>query len=88
MWEVWTGPSLLLSPPPQQDCSLIVYQPYRPLQEYCDSLAQSKRLEQKKLEEVTQKAWSVVNDSLRTNACLVHPPFMIALGVWMAAWQE
>ncbi|KAA0201807.1 hypothetical protein HAZT_HAZT011535 [Hyalella azteca] len=53
------------------DCCLIVFQPYRPLIQYgqdlnCDS-------------DTLQLSWTIVNDSLRTDVCLLYPPYQIAL---------
>jgi len=55
------------------DCCLVVFQPYRPLVQYCQDLGQG--LE----ESLLPLAWRIVNDSLRTDACLIYPPFQIAL---------
>lgn len=52
---------------------MIVYQPYRPLTEYCADLND---------EQVLPLAWRIVNDSLRTDASLLYPPYLIALGVY------
>lgn len=53
------------------DCCLIVYQPYRPLVQYMQDLGYEG--------EVLQLAWRIVNDSLRTDVCLIFPPYEIAL---------
>lgn len=53
------------------DCCLIVYQPYRPLVQYMQDLGGEG--------EVLQLAWRIVNDSLRTDVCLLFPPYEIAL---------
>lgn len=55
------------------DCCLVVFQPYRPLVQYCQDLGQG--LE----ESVLPLAWRIVNDSLRTDVCLLYPPFQISL---------
>lgn len=52
------------------DCYLIVYHPYRPLTQYLHDLNAPHLL---------QTAWSVVNDSLRTDASLLYPPFLVSL---------
>ena len=55
------------------DCCLVVFQPYRPLVQYCQDLGQG-------LEEaVLPLAWRIVNDSFRTDVSLLFPPFLIAL---------
>lgn len=55
------------------DCCLVIFQPYRPLVQYCQDLGQG-------LEEVLLPlAWRIVNDSFRTDVCLLFPPFQIAL---------
>jgi cyclin-C len=54
------------------DCCLIVYQPYRPLLQFASDAGLDDTL--------LALAWRVVNDSLRTDACLFFPPYQIALG--------
>jgi len=55
------------------DCCLVVFQPYRPLVQYTQDLGQG-------LEEaLLPLAWRIVNDSMRTDVCLLYPPFLIAL---------
>lgn len=56
------------------DCCLIVYQPYRPLLQLIQDIGQEDQL--------LALAWRVVNDSLRTDVCLLYPPYQIALGEW------
>lgn len=56
------------------DCCLIVYQPYRPLLQLIQDIGQDDQL--------LALAWRVVNDSLRTDVCLLYPPYQIALGEW------
>ncbi|CDQ91472.1 unnamed protein product [Oncorhynchus mykiss] len=53
------------------DCCLIVYHPYRPLLQYVQDMGQEDML--------LPLAWRVVNDTYRTDLCLLYPPFMIAL---------
>ena len=53
------------------DCCLIVFQPYRPLVQYCQDLGFE--------ESVLPIAWRIVNDSLRTDVSLLYPPYQIAL---------
>ena len=50
---------------------MIVFQPYRPLIEYCSELNE---------EAILPLAWRIVNDSLRTDVALLYPPYLIALG--------
>jgi len=54
------------------DCCLIVYQPYRPLLQF---IQQDLGHE----EQLLPTAWRMINDSLRTDCCLLYPPFQIAL---------
>ncbi|KAL5253239.1 hypothetical protein ACHWQZ_G013123 [Mnemiopsis leidyi] len=51
------------------DCCLIVHQPYRPLTTYSESLGP----------EVLNTAWHIINDTLRCDVILTHPPYLIAL---------
>ncbi|XP_054771453.2 cyclin-C-like [Lytechinus pictus] len=53
------------------DCCLIVYHPYRPLIQYASDLGQEDQL--------LPLAWHIINDSLRTDVCLLYPPYLIAL---------
>ncbi|XP_033637692.1 cyclin-C-like isoform X2 [Asterias rubens] len=53
------------------DCCLIVFHPYRPLMQYVADLGQEEIL--------LPLAWRIVNDSLRTDVCLLYPPYLIAL---------
>lgn len=55
------------------DCSLVVFQPYRPLVHYTQDLGPG--LE----ESLLPLAWRIINDSLRTDVVLLYPPFLIAL---------
>ncbi|ORX48023.1 C/H/G cyclin [Hesseltinella vesiculosa] len=50
---------------------LIVWHPYRPLVQICQELGMK--------EQGLQFAWFIVNDSFRTDVCLMYPPHMIAL---------
>lgn len=54
------------------DCCLIVYQPYRPLLQLLQDIGHD--------EQLFGLAWRVVNDSLRTDVCLLYPPYQIAIG--------
>ncbi|KAB0347153.1 hypothetical protein FD754_012010, partial [Muntiacus muntjak] len=53
------------------DCCLIVYHPYRPLLQYVQDMGQEDML--------LPLAWRIVNDTYRTDLCLLYPPFMTAL---------
>lgn len=53
------------------DCCLIVFQPYRPLVQYCQDLGVE--------DSVLPVAWRIVSDSLRTDVSLLFPPYLIAL---------
>lgn len=54
------------------DCCLIVYQPYRPLLQMIQDIGHEDQL--------LSLAWRLVNDSLRTDLCLLYPPYQIAIG--------
>ncbi|ORZ16414.1 cyclin-like protein [Absidia repens] len=53
------------------DFYLIVWHPYRALTQLCQELGMK--------EQGLQFAWFILNDSYRTDVCLLHPPHMIAL---------
>jgi len=53
------------------DCCLVVYQPYRPLIQYAQDLGHE--------DTILPLAWRIVNDSLRTDVCLLYPPYLISL---------
>uniref|UniRef100_A0A1I8IA99 CYCLIN domain-containing protein n=1 Tax=Macrostomum lignano TaxID=282301 RepID=A0A1I8IA99_9PLAT len=56
--------------------ALVVYHPYRSLALFIEDLqTQDSSFSQ----EVFPVAWKVINDSLRTDACLHYPPYLIAL---------
>lgn len=55
---------------------LIVFHPYRPLVQF---------LQEMKLLDCLQTAWELVNDSYRTDLCLLHSPYLIAIGVIVVA---
>lgn len=59
---------------------LIVYHPYRPLQQFVQD-AQIPHA-------VFEAAWRIVNDSLCTTAPLVHPPFIIAIAALCLAGAD
>lgn len=54
------------------DCCLIVYQPYRPLLQMIQDIGHEDQL--------LSLAWRLVNDSLRTDVCLLYAPYQIAIG--------
>ncbi|XP_061395153.1 cyclin-C [Musca vetustissima] len=53
------------------DCCLIVYQPYRPLLQLVQDMGHDDQL--------LTLSWRIVNDSLRTDVCLLYPPYQIAI---------
>lgn len=53
------------------DCCLVLYQPYRPLVHYVQDLGHE--------DSILPLGWRIVNDSLRTDVCLLYPPYLIAL---------
>jgi cyclin C len=53
------------------DCCLVVFQPYRPLVQYCQDLGAE--------ESVLPVAWRMINDSLRTDVSLLYPPYQVRL---------
>jgi cyclin C len=59
------------------DCCLIVYHPYRSLDLYTREF----QLDQPLIE----SAWRIINDSLKTDAALLYPPYEIALACLLLA---
>lgn len=53
------------------DCCLIVYQPYRPLLQFIQDIGPDDAL--------LNLTWRIINDSLRTDVCLLYPPYQIAI---------
>lgn len=53
------------------DCCLILYHPYRPLVQFVHDWSNK--------DNILPTAWNVVNDSYRTDVCLLYPPHQIAL---------
>ncbi|XP_065314688.1 cyclin-C-like isoform X2 [Gordionus sp. m RMFG-2023] len=53
------------------DCSLLFYQPYRPLVLLASDMGQE--------DKILPLAWNLVNDSLRTDLCLKTAPHLIAI---------
>ncbi|KAL5290589.1 CCNC family protein [Megaselia abdita] len=52
------------------DCCLIVYQPYRPLLQFIQDIGPDDSL--------LNLTWRIINDSLRTDVCLLYPPYQIS----------
>lgn len=52
------------------DFDLIIYHPYRPLVQYCSDSSMT---------DLLTSAWPILNDSYRTDACLLYPPYLIAI---------
>lgn len=59
------------------DCCLIVFQPYRPLLQLVQDMGQEDQL--------LTLSWRIVNDSLRTDVCLLYPPYQVCI-VRCFAW--
>ncbi|KAH7642706.1 cyclin C [Dermatophagoides farinae] len=53
------------------DCCLVLYHPYRPLIQFVQDWNNK--------DSMLSTAWNVVNDSFRTDVCLLYPPHQIAL---------
>ena len=59
------------------NCCLILFHPYRSLTQYVREMGED--------DNFLSLAWRIVNDSLRTNVCLLYPPYQIALAsIYMA----
>lgn len=52
------------------DCCLIVYQPYRPLLQFIQDIGPDDSL--------LNLTWRIINDSLRTDVCLLYPPYQVS----------
>eukprot|EP00730_Choanoeca_flexa_P007799 TRINITY_DN12395_c2_g2_i4.p1 TRINITY_DN12395_c2_g2~~TRINITY_DN12395_c2_g2_i4.p1 ORF type:complete len:292 (+),score=51.81 TRINITY_DN12395_c2_g2_i4:176-1051(+) len=59
------------------DCSTIVFLPYQDLLEYTEHLKDSH--DSADMDKLLKTAWAILNDYLRTDACLMFPPYLIAL---------
>lgn len=59
------------------DCCLIVYHPYRSLDMYTRELQTEQIL--------FETSWNIINDSLKTDAPLLYPPYEIALACLLLA---
>lgn len=73
------------------DCSLIVYHPYRTLLQLrivwsdpkkfiIHQIEDMKNASIQSAEQIYQDAWRVCNDSVKSDAALLYPPHMIAMG--------
>lgn len=62
------------------DCCLIVYHPYRSLDSYTREF-QHDKLDQ----QLFETTWRIINDSLKTDAALLYPPYEIALACLVLA---
>lgn len=59
------------------NCCLILFHPYRSLIQYVREMSED--------DSFLSLAWQIVNDSLRTDVCLLYPPYQIALAaIYMA----
>lgn len=52
------------------DFDLIIFHPYRPMVQYCTNA---------NLTDLLATAWPILNDSYLTDACLLYPPFLVAI---------
>lgn len=62
------------------DCCLIVFQPYRPLLQLVQDMGQEDQL--------LTLSWRIVNDSLRTDVCLLYPPYQVCIHRGFARFME
>lgn len=53
------------------DCCLIVYQPYRPLLQLIQDMGPQE-------DQLLSLTWKLINDSLRTDVCLLYPPYQVS----------
>ncbi|CAF0995429.1 unnamed protein product [Didymodactylos carnosus] len=53
------------------DCCLIIYHPYRSLDMYSKELQLD--------DNIFQTTWRIINDTLKTDVCLLYPPYIITL---------
>ncbi|OQV13680.1 Cyclin-C [Hypsibius exemplaris] len=68
------------------DCCLIVFHPYRPLVQFCQELGTSlDKKDQHQQDLILQTAWKTINDTLRTDICLLYPPYLVALACMQVA---
>ena len=59
------------------DCCLIVYHPYRSLDMYTREFQVDQQL--------FESSWRIINDSFKTDASLLYPPYEIALACLLLA---
>jgi cyclin C len=59
------------------DCCLIIYHPYRSLDMYTREFQIDQQL--------FESSWRIINDSLKTDAPLLYPPYEIALACLLLA---
>lgn len=52
------------------DFDLIIFHPYRPMVQYCTNA---------QLTDLLATSWPILNDSYLTDACLLYPPFLVAI---------
>lgn len=58
------------------DFDLIIFHPYRPMVQYCADA---------NITDLLSTAWPILNDSFRSDACLLYPPYLIAIAcIFMA----
>ena len=57
-----------------QDCSLLVFHPYRSL----TAMLREPDVPQDQM--LVDSAWALLNDSYRTDICMCTPPYIIAIG--------
>ena len=60
------------------DCCLIVFQPYRPLAQFCEDIGDHNN-------ELLKASWLVINDILKSDLILTQPPFMLAFAALLIA---
>ncbi|MCP9263189.1 Cyclin-C [Dirofilaria immitis] len=63
------------------DCCLIVYHPYRPLNQLIAEMGR----EHKDLDAISSYAWKICNDCTRTDLSLMYPPHQIAIACILIA---
>ncbi|EJW87220.1 hypothetical protein WUBG_01871 [Wuchereria bancrofti] len=63
------------------DCCLIVYHPYRPLNQLMAEMGR----EHKDLDTISSYAWKICNDCTRTDLSLMYPPHQIAIACILIA---
>lgn len=61
------------------DCCLIVYQPYRPLLQLIQDMGPQE-------DQLLSLTWKLINDSLRTDVCLLYPPYQVGILLLFFYW--